>query len=47
LGDQPAAPGPEPLDGARLTAPLRPGKIVAIGLNYLDHVRESGVEPPQ
>lgn len=27
-------------------APLRPGKIIAIGLNYLDHVRESGVEPP-
>jgi 5-carboxymethyl-2-hydroxymuconate isomerase len=27
-------------------APLRPGKIVAVGLNYLDHVRESGMEPP-
>lgn len=27
-------------------APLRPGKVVAIGLNYLDHVRETGVEPP-
>jgi 2-keto-4-pentenoate hydratase/2-oxohepta-3-ene-1,7-dioic acid hydratase in catechol pathway len=39
------APG-EPLVDARLVAPLRPGKIVAIGLNYLDHVRESGVEPP-
>ena len=39
------APG-EPLADARLLAPLRPGKIVAIGLNYLDHVRESGVEPP-
>jgi 2-keto-4-pentenoate hydratase/2-oxohepta-3-ene-1,7-dioic acid hydratase in catechol pathway len=24
----------------------RPGKIVAIGLNYMDHVRESGMEPP-
>jgi len=23
-----------------------PGKIVAIGLNYMDHVRESGAEPP-
>lgn len=31
---------------AWLAAPLRPGKIVAIGLNYLDHARESGVEPP-
>jgi 5-carboxymethyl-2-hydroxymuconate isomerase len=24
----------------------KPGKIVAIGLNYMDHVRESGAEPP-
>ena len=24
-----------------LAAPLEPGKIVAIGLNYLDHIRES------
>ena len=24
-----------------LAAPLQPGKIVAIGLNYLDHIRES------
>jgi 2-keto-4-pentenoate hydratase/2-oxohepta-3-ene-1,7-dioic acid hydratase in catechol pathway len=24
----------------------RPGKIVAIGLNYMDHVRESGAEAP-
>ena len=27
-------------------APLRPGKIVCIGLNYADHVRESGMETP-
>ena len=32
--------------GARLLAPVQPGKIVAIGLNYLDHIRESGAEPP-
>lgn len=25
----------------------RPGKIVAIGLNYLDHAREAGVTPPE
>jgi 2-keto-4-pentenoate hydratase/2-oxohepta-3-ene-1,7-dioic acid hydratase in catechol pathway len=25
---------------------LRPGKIVAVGLNYHDHCREFGVEPP-
>lgn len=30
----------------RLRAPLRPGKIIAIGLNYRDHVAESGVEVP-
>lgn len=30
----------------RLRAPLRPGKIVAIGLNYADHVREARTEPP-
>ena len=24
----------------------KPGKVVAIGLNYMDHVRESGAEPP-
>jgi 2-keto-4-pentenoate hydratase/2-oxohepta-3-ene-1,7-dioic acid hydratase in catechol pathway len=36
-----------PLRDAQLTVPVRPGKIVAIGLNYLDHVRESGMEVPQ
>jgi 5-carboxymethyl-2-hydroxymuconate isomerase len=36
-----------PLTGARLLAPLRPGKIVAIGLNYLDHVRETGMQRPE
>jgi len=32
--------------GSRLLAPAEPGKVVAIGLNYMDHIRESGVEPP-
>lgn len=35
----------EPIAG-ELAAPLRPGKIVAIGLNYLDHIRESNLERP-
>lgn len=35
-----------PLGGGRLTAPLRPGKVVAIGLNYLDHIREAEMETP-
>ena len=35
----------EPVDGAH--APLfRPGKIIAIGLNYLDHIRETGMDRP-
>jgi 2-keto-4-pentenoate hydratase/2-oxohepta-3-ene-1,7-dioic acid hydratase in catechol pathway len=29
-----------------LRAPLRPGKIVAIGLNYRDHIRETGMDAP-
>ncbi len=34
------------LEDARPVAPLRPGKIVAIGLNYLDHIREAGMDKP-
>jgi len=30
-----------------LAAPLRPEKIVAIGLNYLDHIRESKLSQPE
>jgi 2-keto-4-pentenoate hydratase/2-oxohepta-3-ene-1,7-dioic acid hydratase in catechol pathway len=40
------SPGRE-LAGARVVAPLRPGKVVAIGLNYADHCRESGVDAPK
>jgi 5-carboxymethyl-2-hydroxymuconate isomerase len=37
-----------PLSSVRLCAPLsRPSKIVAVGLNYLDHCREQHVEPPK
>jgi len=37
-----------PLAQARLLAPLvRPSKIFAIGLNYADHVAESGLETPK
>ncbi len=36
-----------PLKSARLKAPLRrPGKILGIGLNYRDHAKETGREPP-
>lgn len=27
-------------------APVRPGKVVAIGLNYRDHIRETGMDAP-
>lgn len=37
-----------PLSQAHLLAPIqRPGKILAIGLNYADHVAETGREPPK
>jgi len=37
-----------PMDQVRLMAPvLRPGKIMAIGLNYADHIAESGAQTPQ
>jgi 2-keto-4-pentenoate hydratase/2-oxohepta-3-ene-1,7-dioic acid hydratase in catechol pathway len=36
-----------PLGEVELLAPVpRPGKIVAIGRNYRDHVDEEGIEPP-
>lgn len=46
-----AAPSAEtsslPLSGVRLRPPIsRPGKVVAIGLNYRDHCVEQGIEPP-
>jgi 5-carboxymethyl-2-hydroxymuconate isomerase len=42
----PASAAAPPAD-APLGAPLRPGKIVAIGLNYMDHVRETGRALPR
>jgi 2-keto-4-pentenoate hydratase/2-oxohepta-3-ene-1,7-dioic acid hydratase in catechol pathway len=36
-----------PLAKARLRAPIaRPPKITCVGLNYADHAREQGIEPP-
>lgn len=43
-----AGPGSLPLDKVRLIAPIRrPGKIMAIGLNYADHIAESGLGTPE
>jgi 2-keto-4-pentenoate hydratase/2-oxohepta-3-ene-1,7-dioic acid hydratase in catechol pathway len=37
-----------PLGSVEIVAPLpRPSKIVAVGLNYRDHCREQGVDPPK
>jgi 2-keto-4-pentenoate hydratase/2-oxohepta-3-ene-1,7-dioic acid hydratase in catechol pathway len=37
-----------PLDGSAMLNPIgRPGKIVAVGLNYMDHCRETGTPPPE
>jgi 5-carboxymethyl-2-hydroxymuconate isomerase len=33
-------------DDARLLAPVVPGKVVAVGQNYMDHIREQGAKPP-
>jgi ureidoglycolate lyase len=39
---------PLPLEQVRLLAPVsRPGKIMAIGLNYADHIAESRMPKPQ
>jgi 5-carboxymethyl-2-hydroxymuconate isomerase len=31
----------------RLLAPVIPGKVLAVGQNYLDHIREQGIDPPE
>jgi 2-keto-4-pentenoate hydratase/2-oxohepta-3-ene-1,7-dioic acid hydratase in catechol pathway len=37
-----------PVDSVKLMAPIsNPSKLIAIGLNYMDHVRESGAKVPQ
>ena len=37
-----------PIETVRLLAPIgRPGKVFGIGLNYLDHANEGGVEAPK
>lgn len=35
-----------PLSSVTLEAPLRPGKVIGIGLNYAEHARETGKETP-
>ena len=36
-----------PLEEVRLLAPVQPRKYLAIGLNYADHIAESGMQAPE
>jgi 2-keto-4-pentenoate hydratase/2-oxohepta-3-ene-1,7-dioic acid hydratase in catechol pathway len=45
-GAQPQADG-EVATAADLLAPVEPSKIVCIGLNYMDHIRESRLDVPK
>ncbi len=40
-------PAAEPASEGTRLAPVLPSKVVAIGLNYLDHIRESGLDRPE
>jgi 2-keto-4-pentenoate hydratase/2-oxohepta-3-ene-1,7-dioic acid hydratase in catechol pathway len=43
-----ASEAARPLTEAKLASPLRaPSKIIAIGLNYMDHIRETGLAEPE
>ncbi len=38
----------QPLDSVKLLSPIgNPSKVIAIGLNYADHIRESGLPMPE
>jgi 2-keto-4-pentenoate hydratase/2-oxohepta-3-ene-1,7-dioic acid hydratase in catechol pathway len=44
----PAEPNGDPVQPDRLLPPVTdPQKIICIGLNYLSHAQESGLEPPE
>lgn len=38
---------PMPAKGLKLLTPVAPSKVIAVGLNYADHARESGLELPK
>ncbi|MCC7374658.1 MAG: fumarylacetoacetate hydrolase family protein [Verrucomicrobiales bacterium] len=38
---------PTPAKGLKLLTPVAPSKVIAVGLNYSDHARESGLELPK
>jgi 5-carboxymethyl-2-hydroxymuconate isomerase len=48
LSGTPEPAGPAvPLHGLELLAPLAPGKLIGVGLNYRDHAAETGAELPR
>ena len=47
VASRPASVKGQPLSSVTLKAPVaRPGKIMAIGLNYADHIEETGLAKP-
>ena len=36
-----------PISAVKLYAPVKPGKIICVGRNYVEHAREQGAELPQ
>lgn len=46
FGEITPAPDALPLDAVKLLAPVKPGKLVCVGLNYVLHARESGLPLP-
>ena len=47
VADRDDAEERHPLEAIRLLAPVLPRKFLAIGLNYADHIAESGMEAPE
>jgi 2-keto-4-pentenoate hydratase/2-oxohepta-3-ene-1,7-dioic acid hydratase in catechol pathway len=47
IAGAPPEPVGGPAEGSTRLAPVLPSKVVAIGLNYLDHIRESGLPRPE
>ena len=47
FGDTVAAGDRFPLAGARLLAPIAPRRVFGVGLNYVNHIRETGSATPR
>ena len=46
FGELAPSAAPLPLGAVRLLAPVKPGKLVCVGLNYVLHAREAGLPLP-